>query len=122
MEKKKMILLALILIVLITGIVTIKVIDVFKNKKTSESLSLEICEKYSNDFDKGLKTFMSHDEYKSYTDDKQIEIMNEFLKCYENKGKIKGLTYVEETKIFEFKDETGASRGIMMKDFNESYN
>ena len=119
MEKRKIIILLIILIALIFGIVTIKVIDISKNKK--ESISIEICEAYSNDFDAGLKAFMSNDEYKSYTDEKQIEAMNEFLKCYENKGKIKKLTYTEETKMFSFKDESGASRGIMMKSFNNLY-
>ena len=119
MEKKKIIILIIILVVLITGIVTIKIIDISKNKKGN--ISTEICEAYSNDLDVGLKTFLSNEEYKSYIEEKQIEIMNEFLKCYENKEKIKGLTYVEETKMFEFKDDTGASRGIMMKEFNNLY-
>lgn len=117
--KKKVIILIIILVVLILGIVTIKVIDNLKDNK--KSFVIEICEVYSKDFEQGLKKFMSNDEYKSYTDEKQIELMNKFLKCYEDKGVISKLSYDDDSKMFAFNDSNGYSRGIMMKGFNNLY-
>lgn len=118
MENKKIIVIALMLILFSTSIYAAYT---KKNTKTSDYV-ITIFEKHKANVDDGASALVEDDNFKKMSLENQIGKMEKLLKLYEKKGDIKNLYYDEKNKTFTFQYKDGVLGGMKMTKYNSILN